>query len=653
MEACAAFEPTTGTNFMTSMNRAVWVRPLLAAGVAVAALTATTAGPAQAAPAPTRFSALAAEANLASFEQKLAVAVKFGRGDDTALTELADRDFVVAIWNLVKDDTDHSEVRLAAEAAFSAEPVEEDSVDQACYQFIVTGVFAAFDRDVARVKREADEKRARDQARSAAAASIDVVADAALLNGSDADFVRLIWERVAEDVKWPKVKAAARAARDGSDADRTAFIAGGMATAAGQDVDDRIAADEAKTEAEKAAERSRAAKKLAANRIGLTVTDELLALPDRDFVTVVWNFADDGSEVQAAAIVAARSLDPAAWKAYIDTGIHAAKDRDIAIALAKKEAEDRRLVQAIVDRAVKAGQRGLATAARAALAGDANAVAEFLRVGQFQVGQDVTQFALTTTRLGMLTADGTAYVKEGGLDAPWVKMYTNVKQLVLASNRIGVLTTAGVALVKLGGLSAGWTTQQTGVKQLVMSADRIGVVRTDNIAWVKQGALTAGWVKQYDTAVTQLALSGTRIGILRPDKVVLVKDGTTASTNWSVQQGAVKQLVLSGTRIGIVRTDNVAYVKEGALNANWVTEHSAVAQLTLAGTRIGVVHTDGVVRVKEGGLSALWTQVGTNSYTMALETNRIARIANDGVGYVNSGAVTEPFTTFKMAANPA
>ncbi|WP_436649198.1 hypothetical protein [Actinoplanes sp. URMC 104] len=638
------------------MNRAAWARPLLAAGVAVAALTATTTGVAQAAPLPSAqplTRAALADESIADYNQKLAVAVKFGLGADSALLEKADRDFVVGIWNHVKDDPAHAEVRLAAEAAFSTEPEQEDSVDQACYQFIIDGVFAAFDRDVARVKREADAKRASDVARSAAAASIDVVADDALLNGTDADFVRLIWERVAEDAKWPKVKAAARAARDGSDEDRTAFIAAGMAEAAAQDVDDRIAADEAKTEAEKAAERARAAKKLAANRIGLTVTDELLALPDRDFVTTVWNFAPDGSEVQAAAVAAARSLDPAVWKAFIETGIHTAKDNDIRIALERKEAEDRRLVQGILDRATAAKQRGLATAARAALAGDATAVADFLRVGQYKIGPDVVQFAVTTTRLGMLTADGTAYVKEGGLDAPWVKEYTNVKQIALTGNRIGVLTNAGVALVKEGGLSAGWVQEQTGVKQLVLTADRIGIVRTDNIAWGKQGSLSAGWVKIYDTAVTQLAMSGTRIGVLRPDKVALVKDGTTASQNWVVEHGAVKQLVLSGTRIGVLRTDNIAWVKEGALNASWVNEHNAVAQLALAGTRIGTVHTDGIVRVKEGGLSASWTQVRTGSYALALETNRIAVIANDGVGYVNTGAVAAPFTTFRTSANPA
>ncbi|MBL7260837.1 hypothetical protein [Paractinoplanes lichenicola] len=638
---------------MTSINRAVWARPLLAAGVAVAALTATTAGTAQAAPPPTsaRQAALA-EDSLANYDQKLAVALKFGLGDNFALLEKADRDFVVGIWNHVKDDPAHAEVRLAAEAAFSAEPVEDDSVDQACYQFIVDGVFAAFDRDLARVKREADEKRASDLARSAAAASIDVVADAALLNGSDADFVRLIWELVAEDVKWPKVKAAARTAREGSDEDRRVFIATGLAEAAHQDVDDRIAADQAKTEAEKAAARARAAKKLAANRIGLTVTDELLNLPDRDFITEVWNFTADGTEVQAAAIAAARSNDPAVWKAFIDTGIHAAKDRDIQIALAKKEAEDRRLVQAIVDRATKNSQRGLATAARAALAGDATAVADFLRVGQYQIGPDVTQFALTTTRLGMLTADGTAYVKEGGIDAGWVKEYTNVKQLVLAGNRIGVLTNTGVAMVKEGGLSANWVTEQTGVKQLVLAGNRIGIIRSDNAAYVKEGALNAGWTKVY-SGVTQLALAGTRIGVLRPDKVALVKEGTVASTSWVTEQGAVKQLVLAGNRIGVLRTDNVAWVKEGGLSTNWVNEHNGVASMALAGTRIALVHTDGLVRVKEGGLSALWTVVRTGSWSVAVETNRIATIANDGVGYVNSGAVEAPFTTFKMAADPA
>jgi len=368
---------------MTLNNRASWARPLLAAGVAVAALTVTIPAAAQAAPASSILAL--AEANVATYEQKLAVAVKFGRGDDAALIELADRDFVVAIWKHVKDNPDQVEVRLAAEAAFSTEPVESDSVDQACYRFIATDVFAAFNRDVEREKREADAKRASDLARTAAAASIDVVADAALLAGTDANFARLIWERVEQDAKWPKVKAAARAARDGSAEDQRKFIATGMAEAAKQDIDDRIAADQAKTEAEKAAERARLAKKMAANRIGLTVTPELLNLPDRDFIIQVWNNSPDGSEVQAAAIAATRSLDPAVWKAFIDTGIHQAKDRDIQIALDRKYQADKALAQQLKANATKDKDLNLVYWTDRALAGTPTQLDDFLRVGQYDL----------------------------------------------------------------------------------------------------------------------------------------------------------------------------------------------------------------------------------------------------------------------------
>ncbi|MBL7260838.1 hypothetical protein [Paractinoplanes lichenicola] len=345
---------------------------ILAAGLA-GSLVLGTAAATFAAPASVVLAAASA-----SYDQKLAVAVKFGLGDDFALLEKVDRDFVIGIWDHVKDNPDQVEVRVAAETAFTSDP-------DLSYDFITTEVFAAYDRDVERERVEADTKRAGDLARTAAAASIDVVADAALLNGSDADFVRLIWELVAEDVKWPKVKAAARAARDGSDEDRTAFIATGMAEAARQDIDDRIAADEAKTEAEKAAERARAAKKLAANRIGLTVTDELLNLPDRDFIIKVWNFTADGSEVQAAAIAATRSLDPVVWKAFIDTGLDQAVDRDIQLALDRKHQADRALAQQIKATATKNKDLNLVYWTDKALAGTPTELDDFLRVGQYDL----------------------------------------------------------------------------------------------------------------------------------------------------------------------------------------------------------------------------------------------------------------------------
>src|SRR3954453_19999163 len=109
---------------MTSKNRAAWARPLLAASIAVAALTATTPGAAQAAPK-SSLQALAAAAE-STYDDKLKVAGKFGLGDDFALIELADRDFVIGIWNHVKDDPNSLEVRLAAETAFSTTPEDVD-----------------------------------------------------------------------------------------------------------------------------------------------------------------------------------------------------------------------------------------------------------------------------------------------------------------------------------------------------------------------------------------------------------------------------------------------------------------------------------------------------------------------------------------------
>ena len=378
---------------MISTNRARWARPVLAAGIAVATLTATAPGAAYAAaaPLPAARAAAAAEGSRASLTEKLAVAVKFGRGDDDALLERADRDFVIEIWKQVKDDSDFLEVRAAAEQAFGtvADATNPDAADLACYDFIVTGVFAAYDRDIEREKREADARRVSDQARAAAAASIDVVADAALLDGTDADFVRAVWERVADDPDWREVKEAAAAARTGTPEEQQQFIASGMAAAAKRAVDRRIAEDQSRTEAEKAAALARAAKRLAANRIGMPVTEELLNLPDRDFVTEVWNFTADGTEVQAAAIAAARSNDPAVWKAFIETGVHTARDRDIQKALEAVEAADRRQANDVLARAEKAGNRNLAVAARNALAGNAQAVSDFLRAGQYEVRPDL------------------------------------------------------------------------------------------------------------------------------------------------------------------------------------------------------------------------------------------------------------------------
>ncbi|OJF11950.1 hypothetical protein [Couchioplanes caeruleus] len=637
---------------MTSSIGALLTRGLLTAGLATAALTATLPAAAQAVSAlPAGLSAAAlADPSPNLYDEKMRVLAKFGLDDQLNLAERTDRDFVIALWTRIKNNPDHLEVRIAAEAAYSAAP---EDAERACRQFILVDVYAAFDRDVAREKTETDEKRRSDFARATAAASIDVVADAAMLNGTDTKFIELIWQRADEDGKWPKVKAAARDARKGTPEQQREFIASGLAAAAKQDTDDRIAADAAKTEEEKAAARARAAKQFAANRIGLPVTEPLLSMPDRDFVNVVWNYAAEGTEVARAAERTARSNDPAVWKTFIDTGIHQAKDRDIKNALDKQEAEDRRRAREILSRAERIGHANLAAAARAALAGDAQAVADFVHAGQYQVRPDpivAAPLALTGNRVGVITTDGTAHVKEGGLSTPWVTQHEGIRQLVLTGDRIGVLAGDGTAWVKEGGLGAGWVRMYDNVKQLAMSGNRIGVLTTDGTALVKEGGLGAQWVTEY-TYVKHLVLAGNRIGVLGTDGTALVKEGDL-SAFWVTEYEGVQQLVLTDNRIGVLTNDGTALVKEGGLSAFWVNEHGGVKQLVLSGDRIGIITHDGRAHVKEGGLSAFWVTQHDGIRQLALAGNRIGVLSPDGTARVKEGGLGAGWIVVRTGVGP-
>ncbi|WP_329836141.1 hypothetical protein [Streptomyces sp. BE133] len=51
-------------------------------------------------------------------------------------------------------------------------------------------------------------------------------------------------------------------------------------------------------------------------------------------------------------------------------------------------------------------------------------------------------------RIGTVRDNGDAHAKEGGLSATWVKQAGEVKQVALSGDRIGVLTADGVAWVK-------------------------------------------------------------------------------------------------------------------------------------------------------------------------------------------------------------
>ncbi|MBO0885030.1 MAG: hypothetical protein J2P17_32800, partial [Mycobacterium sp.] len=117
------------------------------------------------------------------------------------------------------------------------------------------------------------------------------------------------------------------------------------------------------------------------------------------------------------------------------------------------------------------------------------------------------------SRVGVVTTDAQALVKERDLSASWVTENGGVTQVVVDGGRIGIITTAGSAYVKEGGLSTTWVHEADSVAQLDLSHNRVGILTTAGAAYVKEGPLTATWVHELDNAL-QIAVSGDRVGVI-------------------------------------------------------------------------------------------------------------------------------------------
>ncbi|BCY15260.1 VCBS repeat-containing protein [Actinoplanes sp. L3-i22] len=622
-----------------------------AAHLLLAGLTATTvwstvlAAPVQAADVTTAAAGVVADpTNLATDEDKVKAAAAIGVNPDIEMLLADDQAFVLALWRNAKPD---SYVQAEALRAYdNADP-------QAAYQFITVGVFAA----------AADDAQAEIAAEHAKALRRSVLvtigldpADTALVDLTDLNFIIAVWQRVEEG---SFVQAAAAEAIKGTQADWTTFLTTGAATARAADIDKQL---KDATEAEAArirAEQLAAAKKSLLQLLLLPVTQELIDAPNRQFVLSVHSTAK-GTEVVLAAQAALNAADADLDKAlsdFIFTDGAAANTKDEQAAAAKELAAYRTRVTAIRDAAVVDGWlANVVAAANQALATNTLfAVQNFVLKGQDEAHlKDKKSWAsvsLSVDRVGVLTTDGVAYVKDGTPTATsWVNERTNVKQLVLAGDRIGVLTTDGEVYVKDGALSAGWVKEHTGIKQLAMAGDRIGVLTTGGIAYVKEGGLSAAWLTE-QTGVQQLALTTNRIGVLTTGGIAYVKEGGL-STAWVSQRTLVKQMSLTTTRIGLLGNDGTAWVKEGAITGTtWVNELGGVKQLALTANRIGALTTGGVAWVKDGGLSAGWVNEEDNVVKLALDGDRIAVLFADGTTSLKDGGLSAAWNT-QLAAGP-
>jgi len=226
---------------------------------------------------------------------------------------------------------------------------------------------------------------------------------------------------------------------------------------------------------------------------------------------------------------------------------------------------------------------------------------------------------VAANRIGVLTHSGDAYVKEGAVNATFVRVRSDVTKLVLSEKRIGVITSDRVAWVKEGGLSAGWVNEYSGVLDLAITDTRIGVIA--GLGWpkVKNGSLSAAWTSPFGTGsgYQHIVMSGDRVGYITGEghasvdegAVAWDSNGATKAKQFTLVDSGAKKLVLKDDRIGVLTESGVALVKEGAATNAFVTEYTGVRDLAISGSRVGVVTVDGAALVKHGGLSAGWSTV--------------------------------------------
>jgi hypothetical protein len=289
---------------------------------------------------------------------------------------MSDKDFVIVLWEKA-DEFFHPEVKKAAKDAFA-----DVNDDQACAEFIRTGIFAANKRDsdlkVLRAQRDAERLAA---AQELGWVPADDDARWALLRSTNNNFIVDLYDKAEAG---SEVRKAADVARKASEESQLAFIATGIHTAAETDRDNVIAAGK---EAELKAQQAKLLREIKASAIaaalGRVATEfELEHSQERDLIYKI-KMESPGKKIQLAGAAAYDSEKPENWRTFLSTGVHVARAADIAERDRAEAAENERQVREIMNNAKFDGyQPKLVEAADLALQGNNIARVTFLKEGK-------------------------------------------------------------------------------------------------------------------------------------------------------------------------------------------------------------------------------------------------------------------------------
>ncbi len=184
-----------------------------------------------------------------------------------------------------------------------------------------------------------------------------------------------------------------------------------------------------------------------------------------------------------------------------------------------------------------------------------------------EVAQDILDFQVTNTRIGILDKNSYLFVKPNDWRTEWVLVKENVKAFSISDHRIGVTDIEGILWVKSEYEGNDWEKVAEGVRQFQVLNNRIAYIDSTGMLMVNEGPLSAK---------CKPLLSGVRVFQLTMD------------------------------RVGAINSDGVFLVKEGGLQADWVEIKKDVVDFQLINHRILTLDTSDVYHLKENNLFAEW-----------------------------------------------
>ncbi|MFF4606841.1 AbfB domain-containing protein [Streptomyces sp. NPDC001339] len=366
----------------SSSTSSARTRAFLTRGIVTATALAAVSG--IAVPATTAVAAPAGEVSMAagigtSDKQRVdaAAVVRLDVINNPDVLLLSDRDFIVALWQKVKDADERQEaVRLAAEEAMALDASAEDHI-----RFITTGIHQAKLLDDKREKERADIEREARQDKATVLFTLGIPSNPDLLGLSDDNFIRKVMEHPEAG---PEVKAAAVGALSKDDpAAWREFIVNGARAAHKRDVTNKLKEDGEKSDKEKQRLRDLDARKNTAALFDIVPSEAMLRLSDDNFIRELIRLAParlEGTDLLAATHKALTSPAAADWQEFLYTGAEEAFRSDARNRDKKKGQHDRQRALTIQAAMEKTGMNPhLVAAAKKALAGSDAEVAAFLR----------------------------------------------------------------------------------------------------------------------------------------------------------------------------------------------------------------------------------------------------------------------------------